>query len=93
MKAGRPLKFWVSASAGNSIWLFCFALNKAAQALLQLPLVGVGVEDGTYSLDKEEADQQGKNDCNQDGDSVHVFSPFVLVIRLEIQRQLWHAAA
>jgi hypothetical protein len=82
----KPIKLVVSAFAGNSIWLFCFAPNEAAQTLLQLPFVGVGVDNGAQSLDREEADQQGKNDCKQDGDSVHGSSPFVLVIRLEIQK-------
>ena len=82
----KPIKLGVSAFAGNSIWLFCFAANETAQTLLQLPFVGVGVDDGAHSLEREDADQQGKDDCKQDGDSVHVFSPFVLVIRFEIQK-------
>jgi hypothetical protein len=60
-------------------------LNEVPQTLLQLPFFRTRVEDGAHSLDKEKADQQGKNGCKQDCDFIHGYSPFVAIIRFEIQ--------
>ena len=63
-------------------------LNEVPQMLLQLPFFRTRIEYGAHALDKEKADQQGKKGCKQDGDFVHVFSPFVVEIKFEIQEMV-----